>query len=47
VRESEIVGLVPAAALADTTLEALRLPPTTEERVLERRLDAVGYRMDR
>jgi glutamate formiminotransferase len=47
VLESEIVGLVPAAALADTTLDALRLPAATADRVLERRLDAVGYRMDR
>jgi glutamate formiminotransferase len=44
VLESEIVGLVPAAALADTTFEALRLPPSTAEKVLETRLEAAGYR---
>jgi glutamate formiminotransferase len=43
VLESEVVGLVPAAALADTTLDALCLPAATAERVLERRLTAAGY----
>ena len=42
--ESEIVGLIPADALADTTFEALKLPPTTSERILETRLEAAGYR---
>jgi glutamate formiminotransferase len=41
--ESEIVGLVPAAALTDTTFEALQLPPATAEKVLETRLEAAGY----
>jgi hypothetical protein len=45
VLESEVIGLIPAAALADTTLDALRLPATTADRILERRLDAVGYRL--
>jgi glutamate formiminotransferase len=45
VLESEVIGLIPAAALADTTLEALRLPAATADRILERRLEAVGYRL--
>jgi glutamate formiminotransferase len=43
VLESEIVGLVPAAALADTTFDALRLPASTADKVLETRLQAAGY----
>jgi glutamate formiminotransferase len=43
VLESEIVGLVPAAALADTSFEALQLPASTAEKVLETRLQAAGY----
>jgi glutamate formiminotransferase / 5-formyltetrahydrofolate cyclo-ligase len=45
VLESEIVGLVPSAALADTTLDALKLPAATAERVLETRLEAAGFRV--
>jgi glutamate formiminotransferase / 5-formyltetrahydrofolate cyclo-ligase len=45
IQESEIVGLVPAAALADTTFEALQLPASTAEKVLETRLEAAGYRL--
>lgn len=45
VLESEIVGLVPAAALANTTFEALQLPAATAEKILETRLQAAGYRV--
>lgn len=42
VLESEIIGLVPAAALADTTPEALLLSGFMPERILEHRLTAAG-----
>jgi glutamate formiminotransferase len=38
VRESEIIGLIPRAALAGTTPDALRLRGFTEDRVLEHHL---------
>jgi glutamate formiminotransferase len=42
VLESEIVGLVPAAALANQSLESLMLPPSAASKVLEDRLAAAG-----
>jgi glutamate formiminotransferase / 5-formyltetrahydrofolate cyclo-ligase len=42
VLESEIIGLVPAAALTDTTPEALLLNDFTPDRILEHRLTAAG-----
>ena len=42
VLESEIVGLIPAAALRGTTPERLRLRNFSDEKILERRLDAIG-----
>jgi glutamate formiminotransferase len=42
VLESEIVGLVPAAALADTTPEALQIPSSAASKILEDRLAAAG-----
>jgi glutamate formiminotransferase len=42
VLESEIIGLVPVAALADTTPAALRLTGFTPDRILEHRLTAAG-----
>ncbi len=40
--ESEIVGLLPAAALADTPLASLLLPPSAAQKILEDRLAAAG-----
>ena len=45
VLESEIVGLVPAAALADTTPEHLRLIGFSPDQVLEERLRAAGFQV--
>jgi glutamate formiminotransferase / 5-formyltetrahydrofolate cyclo-ligase len=42
VLESEIIGLVPAAALADTTPAALLLTGFTPDRILEHRLELAG-----
>jgi glutamate formiminotransferase len=42
VAESEIVGLVPAAALADTTEAHLRLSRFSSDQILEHRLAAAG-----
>jgi glutamate formiminotransferase len=42
VLESEIIGLVPEAALADTTPAALMLSGFSADRMLERRLIAAG-----
>ncbi len=39
--ETELVGLMPQAALLQAGLEALRLPPQAVEKLLERRLGAV------
>jgi glutamate formiminotransferase len=41
VTETELVGLVPQAALLDYALAGLQLPPQTRERVLEHRIGAV------
>lgn len=40
--ESELVGLIPAAAMAHTTAAHLMLRDFSEERILENRLDAAG-----
>jgi glutamate formiminotransferase len=40
--ESEIVGLLPAAALADTPLASLLLPPSAAQKILEDKLAAAG-----
>lgn len=41
ITETELVGLIPQAALIDYAIASLQLPPQTRERVLERRLGAV------
>lgn len=41
VRECELIGLIPQAALHDTTLEQSGFPSGTEARILEQRLGAV------
>lgn len=40
---SELIGLIPAAALKNTSFEQLRLPPAAGRQVLETRLAAAGY----
>ena len=40
--ESELIGLIPRAALADGPLEDLQLADFSEDRVLENRLAAAG-----
>lgn len=41
VTETELVGLIPQAALVNAALDALQLPPETRHRLLESRLGAV------
>ncbi len=42
VTETELVGLIPQAALFNTALETLQLPPATRQRLLETRLGEVS-----
>ncbi len=43
VGRSELIGLIPAAALKDTSFDRLGLPPATRQHILEARLAAAGY----